>query len=461
MSLPLSALYRPPAPTPRAPLTSLLRVLREGDGNLLSLVPKAAYSKSVTALGYSRRSIILINDPDAIREIMTDPLEIFPKNDLFVGALSPLVGDSIFTSHSDRWRRQREMIDPAFSQMRLSQAFLQMNESVSSFEAQLDRAAQDQQNISLDVLMSQLTADVICRTLFSEPLASDRARAVFQDFAIFERSVASVSLRQLIFGRPWAEVSQPDAVLDACERIRSHIRALLAPRLASQNPGRDDIVQAIINAKDAESGAGFTEEELVDQLGVFFLAGHETTASALTWSFFLLSQQPAALNRLRDEVTSAVGADPIDFATVKQLKYTRSLFRETLRLYPPITFIPRVAAETTRIAGTRIKRGAMVMISPWATHRNALLWQAADRFDPARFLDERAAESRNSSFLSFGLGPRVCVGAGFATIEAVLILARLARRYNFTPLAPVNVRPVARLTTRPAEEIVCRVERRA
>lgn len=450
-------LYRPPAPEPRAPLPSLLRVLREGEGNLLALVPKAAYEKSVTPLGYSRRSIILINDPDGIQEVMTDPLSIFPKNDLFVGALTPLVGDSIFTSHGERWLRQRKLIDPAFSQMRLNQAFVEMSAAVDHAEQQLEKLAADHGTFSLDVFASQLTADVICRTLFSEPLASDRARAVFKDFALFERSVASVNLWQLIFGKPWSDVRQPQAVLDACERIRGHIRALLAPRLEGSGTGRDDIVQAIIDARDETTGQGFSTEELIDQLGVFFLAGHETTASALTWCFYILSQQPEALARLRREIAEQVGNGPIDFAAVKQLRFTRSLFREVLRLYPPITFIPRVAAETVRIAGTRIKKGAMVMISPWATHRNALLWRDADRFDPERFMNEKAAESRGSSFLSFGLGPRVCVGAGFATVEATLILARLARRFDFLPLAPERVRPVARLTTRPAVEIESRV----
>ena len=343
--------------------------------------------------------------------------------------------------------------------MRLNHAFVEMRAALETYREQLRRLATDGGTLSLDVFMSQLTADVICRTLFSEPLATDRSRAVFKDFAIFERTVASVSLRQLIFGKPWADVEQPRNVLDACERIRGHIRVLLAPRFEHSTKRRNDIVQAVIDARDGESGAGFSREELIDQLGVFFLAGHETTASGLTWSFFLLSQQPDAQARLVREVRGLVGENAVDFDAVRQLRFTRSLFRETLRLYPPITFIPRVAAEPARLAGRAIKRGAMVMISPWATHRNELLWRDADRFDPDRFLDDKASESRAENFLSFGLGPRVCVGAGFALIEATLILAELGREFRFLPLDAGAVRPVARLTTRPAQEILCRVER--
>lgn len=452
-------LYRPPAPVPMSPLRSLLRVMREGDGNLLSLVPKAAYRERITQLGYSRRSIVLINDPQCIRDVMTDPLEIFPKNDLFVGALEPLVGDSIFVSSGETWRRQRRMIDPAFSHMRINLAFPAMTEAVSEYQQILDQHADSGETFSLDVAMSQLTADVICRTIFSRSLQSERAKDVFQAFTEFERAVASVEIRRLIFGKAFEHVDQPDHVLAACQRIRGHISEMLAPRLIPGAEAVDDIVGAVIAARDVESGQGFSREELVDQIGVFFLAGHETTASVLTWAFFILSQQPETVARLRQEIAKVAGDGPLRFEHVKKLALVRSVFREALRLYPPITFIPRVAAETTRIAGRRIKRGAMIMISPWTTHRNALLWEQADRFVPDRFMSGSEAAEKSNAFLAFGLGPRVCIGAAFATIESGLILASLIRRYDFEPENPDKVRPVARLTTRPAEQIVCRVRR--
>ena len=453
------SLYRPPAPVPMAPLRSLLRVIREGNGNLLSLVPADAYKKPVTHLGYSRRSIILVNDPEAVRHVMTDPLGVFPKNDLFVGALEPLVGDSIFVSHGDTWQRQRAMIDPAFSQLRIKNAYPAMAAAVRAAEERLDAMAASGETLSLDVLTSQLTADVICRTMFSEALDGSTAQRVFHLFGRFERSVASVNLGQLIFGKPWADVRQPAAVLEACEEIRDLIGEFVDPRLAAPDQGPDDIVGAVIRARDPATGEPFTREELIDELGVFFLAGHETTASALTWALYILSQQPATLARLRAEVAATCGNELPDFESVKQLTFVRSVFREALRLYPPITFIPRVAAETTEIAGVRIPRGAMVMISPWTTHRNELQWRDPDRFDPDRFMPDALEDPRPNTFLSFGLGPRVCIGAAFATIESGLILARLASRFDFEPLAADKVWPVARLTTRPAEEIQCRVRR--
>ena len=456
----MDALYRPPAPQPMTPIRSLIRVLRQGDGDLLSLVPVDAYRKPYTYLGYSRRSILLINDPEIARDILTDPLEIFPKNDLMVGALEPLVGDSIFVSSGATWRRQRAMIDPAFSHMRINTAFASMVSAVDDYEGVLDERAASEEVFSLDLAMSEVTADVICRTIFSASLASQTARDVFAAFSEFEDSVASVNLWQLIFGKPWADVRQPPNVLAACERIRGHIGDLLDPRLAEGAEAIDDIVSAVIAARDPETGAGFTREELIDQMGVFFLAGHETTASVLTWVFYILSVRPDLTARVREEIDRVVGDGPVEFAHVKQLNFVRYVFRETLRLYPPITFIPRVAAERTRIGSFDVKKGAMIMVSPWTAHRNASQWTNAECFDPDRFDKATRGEDDVGVLMSFGLGPRVCVGAAFATIESGLILARLVRRFDFEPLAPESVRPVARLTTRPAAEIRCRVRRR-
>lgn len=431
------------------PVRSLIRVIRQGDGDLLSLVPTAAYTEPCTWLGYSRRSILLVNDLELVRNVLTDPLEIFPKNDLMVGALEPLVGDSIFVSSGATWRRQRAMIDPAFSHMRINRAFPSMRDAVVEYCSLLDRRAGRGESFSLDLAMSELTADVICRTVFSTKLDTATARDVFEAFSEFEDSVASVNLRELIFGKPWADVRQPENVLAACERIRRHIGDLIDPRLSGSDAQRDDIVSELIAARDPEDGRPFSRKELIDQLGVFFLAGHETTASVLTWVFYILSQHPTTASRMREEIRDVVGDGPVEFRHVKQLSFTRNVFRETLRLYPPITFIPRVAAEATTIGDFRVKKGAMIMISPWTSHRNRTLWRDADRFDPER--------SEDGVLLSFGLGPRVCIGAAFATIESGLILAELVRRYDFTVTSPDTVRPVSRLTTRPATEIECRV----
>ncbi len=450
MADPAAGGWRPPAPRPRPPVPSLLRLLWRREKDLLSLLPDLAYREMITPLGYTRRGILLVNDPAWVARILADH-DLFPKNDLFVEALEDLVGNSMFVTSGDTWRRQRRMVEPAFSHMRIHRAFDFMAAAVDDFEGWLADQAAAGAAFSLDAAMSHLTADVITRTIFSVPLAGDTSRAVFDDFMRFERQVGSIDLKRLLWDRPWSPHAQPPAVVEACRNIRRHLGAMLDARLAT--PGLDDIAGAVLEARDTDTGAPFTREELIDQLGVFFLAGHETTASSLTWAFFILAQRPDVVARLRAEVDAVVGDGPVRLEHTKRLPTVRNVFREVLRLYPPITFLPRVAARDTVIGDRRVPRGTMLMIAPWSIHRHERLWPHPDRFDPDRFLPEREAQQVPGSYLPFGAGPRVCVGAAFATIETALILARLVRRFDFAVPAPDTVRPYARLTTRPATEI--------
>jgi cytochrome P450 len=440
-------------------LASLVRVALQGDGDLLGLMPATAYQDDMGPLGYSRRSIIIVNDPALTKPILYDSGDLFPKNDLMVGALAPLVGNSMFVSSGSMWRKQRAMIDPAFSHMRLAKAFPSMSDALGDFTERLRQEAARSTPVSLDLVMGQLTADIICRTVFSASLANETARDVFESFAFFERTVAHVEVMRLIFGKPFDAIPQRRDVLEACAKIRGHIGNLLDRHLEA-GASFDDIAARVIAARDLDAHTQFTREELIDQLGVFFLAGHETTASGLTWALFIASSQPDVAARIRAEVRATCGDAPITFDDVRQLSFTRNVFKETLRLYPPITFIPRVANQTTTIGGKKVKRGAMIMISPWAIQRHQKLWPNPDVFDPDRFSPQREKDIVQGSYIPFGIGPRVCVGAAFATTEATLILASLMRDFDFHVHAPEKVRPIARLTTRPADEIMVQVTAR-
>lgn len=455
-----SAGYRPPAPYPRSALTSLLRVTVRGERNLLSLLPAAAYRMRIGRLGWSRRGILLVNDPALVAEVLRDAEQIFPKNDLMVGALEGLVGNSMFVASGKAWHGQRRMIEPAFSHMRIDRAFAPMLAAVNDHVALLHVAAAQQEVLSLDKMLSRLTADIVCRTIFSTSLDTAIARSVFDDFLIFERSCASVDIGKLLFGRPFAAIGQPQAVQAACRRIRAHIGDLLDARPPQDPAAPDDLAQALVSARDPETGAGFTREELIDQLGVFFLAGHETTASALTWAFFVLAMQPAMVARIRSECAAVRDAEPLNLQQLRRMPFTRNVFREALRLYPPITFIPRVALRDTVIGGFPVRRGNMIMIAPWSLHRHADLWSHPDQFDPDRFVAEQDRAHAAGAYIPFGLGPRVCVGAAFANMEATLILARLTECFDFMVLDPEAVRPAARLTTRPEHEIRVRLSLR-
>jgi cytochrome P450 len=450
--------FTPPHPVARPAVVALFRAMLRGDGDLLSLLPAEAYRVKIGPLGYSRRSIVVVNEPAMVREVLSDPNGIFPKSDLMVYALEPLIGDSIFVSSGATWRRQREMIDPALSLMRVNRAFPAMEAGCADCEAELDRHAAQGSAVSLDLTMSHLTADIICRTVFSTTLQTRTAHDVFEAFTAFERSVAQVEIRRLIWDHAWTRAPQKAHVLDACRLIRARIGELLDTHLAA-GASFDDIAQAVIEARDDLGGRAFTREELIDQLGVLFLAGHETSASALTWVFAILATQPGLVARLRAEVEEVTAGGPIEFGHIKRLTLIRNIFRETLRLYPPITFLPRVATQATALGGYPLKRGALVMVAPWVLHRHQLYWRDPHRFDPDRFLPEREAEITSGAYIPFGIGPRICAGAAFATIEATLLIARLFRRFDWRLYDPDRIRPAARLTTRPVEQVMCSVVR--
>ena len=440
-----------------ATFPSLIRTLCGGDGDLLSLLPKNAYEMDAGNLGYSRRSIKLFNEPSLVQEILNDKHGIFPKSDLMVSALERLIGDSIFVSDGERWRRQRAMIDPAFSQMRLEVAFQSMVKSVDGAIETLGEYVASNEVFSLDQTMSHLAANIICETVFSTSLKSEIAREVFDDFAIFERDVAQVKIWRLIVDPAWTKAPQSDDVLAACARIRKHIGILIDTHLDEENHQTfNDIASIIIATRDSETGEGFSREELIDQLGVFFLAGHETTASALTWLFYIVSAAPTIKQRMRDEIHTVAGDAPLTLAHIKKLSFVRAAFRETLRLYPPVPMMVRETKERDRFRKRPVRRGAQIVISPFHIQRHDRIWKDPDVFDPGRWQDPTQKEALRTAYLPFSKGPRVCSGASFAMVEGVAMLFCILKTFEVLPVEGQIPQPVAHLTLRSEDGIYLR-----
>lgn len=448
--------WRPPAPTPRSNLMVGLSILMGRDQDLLETLPADCYRKPVVTVPIGRRRVVIVNDPEWIRHIFIDAREHYPKSDLMISALSPLLGDGVLIANGETWSHDRKMLDPAFVHMRLEQMFPLMRGAMDDAIVRLSHLSPDQV-IDLEAELSHITADIMFRTLFSEPIDGQDAAGVFGAFMRFQRNAPQFNLRVILASDPARPEALPKELMADAALLRGLIARLLEARFARLEKGETfiDFAQSAIDARD-ESGCPFSRERLIDQLAVFFLAGHETTASSLAWTMFMLSQDRDAMSRLRTEVATVLGAAPFTFTDFKRLPYTRMVFREGLRLYPPAAFLTRRALKADRFGRVSVPADSFVVVSPWLVHRHERHWQDAWSFCPERFADDQPAP-KMGTYIPFGLGPRVCTGATIAQLEASLILAELLRRFEFRMTNVAEVFPMTRVTIRPRSGIACTV----
>ena len=431
----------------RSNLAIGLRILFGRAPELLHTLPRDCYTRDIVSVPIGRRPVFIVNHPETIRRIVNEDREFYPKSDLMISTLMPLVGEGVLVSGGERWEHDRKMLEPAFMQMRLEALFPKMREAVDDWIRRLYTLPAETQ-IELESELSRVTADVMFRVLFSQPIDGEQASRVFHAFSSFQRRSPQFNLRVVLESDPSNPSPPSYDSLDDAMQIRGLIETLLDERLARLDQGEHfiDFAQAVIDARDTVDQP-FTREQMIDQLAVFFLAGHETTASTLAWAFFLLSQQPQWLQRLRDELEQTLNQQAFAFADFRRLSVTRKILRESLRLYPPVAFLTRRALREDSFGKLKVPKDSFIVISPWLVHRHHAYWEHADRFDPSRF-DEDAPASVAGSYLPFGLGPRACTGAMVAQLEATLILCEAYRRFDFMPVAPKAVQPVTRVSVR-------------
>ncbi|WP_136645767.1 cytochrome P450 [Tabrizicola sp. YIM 78059] len=443
---------RPPKPEPRkdrVPLWDYLRLFRR---DILSAQPARLYRAWMAEFRTPFFRSYLCNDPALVRRVLDDRPADFPKSDRVTEGLRPLLGRSVFVTNGDEWLHQRRIIDPAFEGGRLKEAFPAI---WAASEAAVARMTEGEVEVELHA--SHAAADVIFRTLFSIPIEDRVAQAVFHEFRAYQRSAPILNLGAFLPLPRWMPRLHRRATLRSARVIRELISALTAERAAAIAAGTApvDLATKIMTTPDPVTGAPFATAEMVDQVAIFFLAGHETSASALAWALYLLATHPEAQARVASE---AAALRP-EFGTLGQLRYTRDVFREALRLYPPVPMMVRETVAEEDFRGRLVKSGAQVVISPWHLHRHERIWDRPDDFDPDRWSGE-ARDAARDGYLPFSRGPRVCPGAGFAMLEGTLMLAHLIRAYHFQALPDRVPVPVAHLTVRAQDGIWLRVTRR-
>lgn len=396
----------------------------------------------------------LINDPALIKDVLKTRPDDFPKSERIGVGLRPLLGNSVFLTNGEEWKRQRRIIDPAFEGGRLRDTYPAILAAADAGVARLGGQANgDPQEI--EAVASHIAADVIFRTLFSIPIEDETAQKVFHAFQRYQRSQPILNLAAFVRGPAWMPRLFRSDTRQAAKTIRRLITQMTQDRLALIAKGQapDDLATKILTTQDPETGQTFDLEEMVDQVAIFFLAGHETSASALSWALYLLASHPEWQDRLAAEAKSFEG----DFADLARLKLTRDVFKETLRLYPPVPMMVRETTKPEVFRGRDIARGGQVVLSPWHLHRHERLWDTPDAFDPARWHTENGQKSARDAYMPFSAGSRMCSGAGFAQVEGVVVLARLLNSFTFSMVPDRLPVPVAHLTVRAKEGIWLRV----
>jgi len=451
----------PPKPPARPDKVSLLRYFRLFREDILSAQPARLYRAWMAEFKTPFFRSYLCNDPALVDLVLKERPMDFPKSDRVREGLKPLLRESVFITNGETWARQRRIIDPAFEGGKLRETFPAMWDAGVACVERLKMKI-GAEPIEIEAETSHAAADIIFRTLFSIPIEDATASAVFAEFKAHQRASPVVNLGALLPLPRWFPRFHSGAAKRTARRIRALIEGLTATRAREIAAGTapDDLATKIMTTPDPQTGACFDTAEMVDQVAIFFLAGHETSASALTWSLYLLAQNPDWQDRIAAEATAELGEEIPYFSILNRLKLTRAVFREAMRLYPPVPMFVREARCPETFRGRAVAPGAQVVISPWHLHRHDRIWDNPDGFDPARWETENGREGLRTAYIPFSEGARVCPGAGFAMAEGPLLLALLTRAFRFETVAGREPVPVAHLTVRGKDGIWLRLSPR-
>lgn len=446
----------PPKPPSRADRVSLRQYVKLFRQDILSAQPARLYRAWMAEFRTPFFRSYMVNQPELVKTVLKERPDDFPKSGRVSEGLRPLLGNSVFLTNGDVWKQQRRIIDPAFEGGRLKDTFPAMWAASEAAVQRLEASVGD--TVEIEAETSHAAADVIFRTLFSIPIEHEIAGQVFSQFRDYQRSQPILNIAAFVPLPKWMPRFFGRRTKDTAKSIRGLIQQLTEARMAAIKAGTapDDLATKIMTTEDPETGKTFSTSDMVDQVAIFFLAGHETSASALAWTLYLLARYPDWQDKIAEEAHAIEGCD---FSVMGKLRTSRDVFREALRLYPPVPMMVRQNTCPEQFRGRDIKQGSQIVLSPWHLHRHERLWDNPDGFDPTRWQTENGKTCMRGVYMPFSSGPRVCTGAGFAMVEGPLILSMLLKAYRIEPVGEPPV-PVAHLTVRSKDGIWLKVSRR-
>lgn len=447
--------FTPPKPPHRPPGLSFLRIWLRARRNLFAALSPKLYRAWLAEVRTPWYSSYMANEPALVRRVLLERPDDFPKSEVVRQVIGDLLGESVFVTNGEKWKRQRRIIDPSFEGGRLRETFAPMLSAAEAMAARFAARA-DGSPVEIEFETSHAAADVIFRTLFSQPITTDAARRTFRAFRRYQLAAPMLSPADLMRWPGWIPRLGPRRWLKrrAAREIRRLLTAFVEARRREIDAGTApaDLATAIMTTRDPVTGDRFGEAEMADQLAIFFLAGHETSASSLAWALYLAACRPDVQERMHEEAAPVFAGTPC-IGDLRRLAFTRDVFRETLRLYPPVPMMIREAACPERMRDKDVAPGSPVILSPWHLGRHERIWDRPDEFDPDRWQSEETRRCAREAWIPFSTGPRVCTGAGFAMQEGVLLLGLLAARFRFRPVTGRTPEPMAQLTVRSANGI--------
>jgi cytochrome P450 len=443
--------FRPPAPAPLAQPLGAIALLRTLRDNPLEAWTHAFFEQPIVTMRLPFGAVATVSEPAAIRRVLLDNAANYRKDTLQRRIVSAGLAHGLLMAEQDQWRFQRRTLAPLFARKAVIGFAPIMLRAAEEMAARWEAADEDE-TVDVAAEATRLTLEVLRQTIFSDGLGRDTED--FQDaMRCYFDTIGQID--------PFDLINLPDMiprftrwkVRPALRFFESAVDDIIARRRRrlAEEPERvqRDILTLLLEAQDTETGRGLSEAEVKSNIITFIAAGHETTANALAWSLYLLSQSPAWSDRVAAEARRELAPGRPREGAADRLIETRAVVEEAIRLYPPLAAISREAIAADELAGEAIAAGTTIVIAPYVLHRHRRLWDDPDVFDPTRFLPGARETIDRYGYLPFGAGPRICIGATFALQEATLVLATVMRRLELRLAPGFAVWPLQRVTLRP------------
>lgn len=435
------------------PILGVLPMLR---ATPLKFLEKVASYGDIVPMRILMTTAYLLNHPAHVEHVLQKNHRNYRKTPM-VGKLKPVMGEGLLVSEGELWTRQRRLIQPSFLKERVDALGGRMTDVIQTHLKPWETRAQSGEPFNLSWDISALTLEIAFQTMFDTGLGADAPG--FKEAMVVAHDVTAERVWNLTNITEKLPTKRNRLYNEAIAYLRSVCSRIIDERRRNPRPSTD-LLSILMDARDADTNEGMSEQQLRDEVMTLMIAGHDTTATMVAWALVMLSQQPAYLEKLRDEVDTLLAGRVPDASDMKNLDYTKRVIQEVARLRPSIWWFARVAINDDNIAGQPIKAGTTVFISQYLIHTHPQVWEDPEKFDPDRFLPENTAGRSKFAYFPFGAGPRICVGGGFAMMEMVFVLAMILRRFDIEITSDQEPAFGNLVTLRPHEDIWARIKPR-